>query len=61
MGRAVTLRADFDGPELRILAKSSKDAGQSRHCHVKRSDFDRLFSGACRDANHLLHTPSIST
>ena len=33
----------------------------SRHCHVKRSDFDRLFSVACRDANHLLHTPSIST
>ena len=29
MGRAVTLRADFDGPELRLLAKSSKDAGQS--------------------------------
>ena len=33
----------------------------SGHCHVKRSDFDRLFSVACRDANHLLHTPSIST
>ena len=31
------------------------------HCHVKRSDFDRVFSVACRDANHLLHTPSIST
>ncbi len=30
MGRAVTLRADFDGRELRLLAKSSKDAGQSR-------------------------------
>jgi hypothetical protein len=31
------------------------------HCHVKRTDFDRLISVACRDANHLLHTPSIST
>ena len=31
------------------------------HCHVKRSDFDRVFSVACRDANNLLHTPSIST
>ncbi|SVD23282.1 uncharacterized protein METZ01_LOCUS376136, partial [marine metagenome] len=26
----VTLRADFDDRELRLLAKSSKDAGQSR-------------------------------
>jgi transposase len=30
MGRAVALRDDFDGPELRRLAKSSKDVGQSR-------------------------------
>jgi len=30
MGRAVALRVDFIGPELRRLAKSSKDAGQSR-------------------------------
>ncbi len=30
MGRAVALRDDFDGPQLRRLAKSSKDAGQSR-------------------------------
>ncbi len=30
MGRAVSLRDDFDGPVLRRLAKGSKDAGQSR-------------------------------
>ncbi len=30
MGRAVALREDFDGPGLRRLAKTSKDAGQSR-------------------------------
>lgn len=30
MGRAVTLRRDFDGAALRRLAKVSKDAGQSR-------------------------------
>ncbi len=30
MSRAVSLRADFDGPRLRRLAKVSKDAGQSR-------------------------------
>ncbi len=30
MGRAIALRDDFDGPELRRLAKASKDAGQSR-------------------------------
>lgn len=30
MGRAVTLRRDFDGAALRRLAKMSKDAGQSR-------------------------------
>ncbi len=30
MGRAVSLREDFDGETLRRLAKGSKDAGQSR-------------------------------
>ena len=30
MGRKISLREDFDGPGLRRLAKSSKDAGQSR-------------------------------
>lgn len=30
MGRAVSLRGDFDGPGLRRLAKASKDASQSR-------------------------------
>jgi len=30
MGRAVALRDDFCGLDLRRLAKSSKDAGQSR-------------------------------
>ena len=30
MGRAVALRGDFDGRDLRRLAKASKDAGQSR-------------------------------
>ena len=49
-----------------LPAHKRKDAAEAveergGHCHVKRSDFDRLFSVACRDANHLLHTPSIST
>lgn len=30
MGRAISLREDFDGPGLRRLAKSSKDGGRSR-------------------------------
>jgi putative transposase len=30
MGRAVVLRDDFEGPDLRRLARSSRDAGQSR-------------------------------
>ncbi len=30
MGAAIALRGDFDGLGLRRLAKSSKDAGQSR-------------------------------
>ncbi len=30
MGRAITLRDDFDGPVLRRFAKASKDVGQSR-------------------------------
>jgi transposase len=30
MGRAISLREDFDGETLRRLAKGSKDAGQSR-------------------------------
>ena len=30
MGRAVSLRDDFDGSDLRRLARLSKDAGQSR-------------------------------
>ena len=40
MGRAVTLRADFDGPELRLLAKSSKDAGQIRRLLALAAIFD---------------------
>ena len=40
MGRAVTLRADFDGPELRLLAKSSKDAGQSRRLLALAAIYD---------------------
>jgi transposase len=54
-------------PDFKTIADFRKDNGRgirkvcARHCHVKRSDFDRLFSVACRDANHLLHTPSIST
>ena len=36
-------------------------AAAAGHCHVKCSDFNRLFGVACRDANHLLHTPSLST
>ncbi len=33
----------------------------SLHCHVNRSDFNRLFGVACRDANHFLHTSPLST
>lgn len=40
MGRAVTLRADFDGRELRLLAKSSKDAGQSRRLLALAAIYD---------------------
>ena len=40
LGRAVTLRADFDGPELRLLAKSSKDAGQSRRLLALAAIYD---------------------
>ena len=50
--------APVDQSENVILDRLALRKG---HCHVKRSDFDRLFSVACRDANHLLHTPSIST
>ena len=31
------------------------------HCHVNRSDFDRLIGVAYRDANHLLQTSPLST
>ena len=31
------------------------------HCHVKRSGIDRPLGVAYQDANHLIHTPSIST
>ena len=50
MGRAVSLRDDFDGPGMRCLAKASKDAGQSRRLLAlaeiydggKRTDAARL-------------------
>ena len=40
MGRAVTLRADFDGPAMSLLAKSSKDAGQIRRLLALAAIFD---------------------
>jgi transposase len=40
MGRAVALRSDFDGSALRRLAKSSRDAGQSRRLLALASIYD---------------------
>ena len=36
-----------------VLVDESKTTFRG-HCHVKRSDFNRLFSVACRNANQLL-------
>ena len=69
MGRAVTLRADFDGPELRLLAKSSKDAGQSRRLLAlaaiydggKRLDAARIGSVVCKvsETGFCVSTPKV--
>lgn len=40
MGRKIALREDFDGPNLRRLAKASKDAGQSRRLLVLAEIYD---------------------
>lgn len=40
MGRAISLRGDFDGPILRRLAKASKDAAQSRRLLALSVIFD---------------------
>ena len=50
MGRALALRVDFDGPELRRLAKASKDAGQSRRLLALAEIYD---GGARRDAARI--------
>ena len=40
MGRKIALREDFDGLDLRRLAKASKDAGQSRRLLVLAGIYD---------------------
>ena len=50
MGRAVALRVDFIGPELRRLAKSSKDAGQSRRLLALAEIYD---GGKRKDAARI--------
>ncbi len=40
MGRAITLRQDFDGSKLRHLARMSKDAGQSRRLLALSAIYD---------------------
>ena len=50
MGRALALCVDFDGPELRRLAKASKDAGQSRRLLALAEIYD---GGARTDAARI--------
>ena len=50
MGAAIALRGDFDGPGLRRLAKSSKDAGQSRRLLALAGIYD---GGARSDAARM--------
>lgn len=40
MGSAISLREDFDGAELRRLARTTKDAGQSRRLLVVAEIYD---------------------
>ncbi len=50
MGAAIALRGDFDGPGLRRLAKSSKDAGRSRRLLALAEIYD---GGARSDAARM--------
>ena len=50
MGRAVALRDDFVGPDLRRLAKASKDAGQSRRLLALAEIYD---GGRRKDAARI--------
>ncbi len=50
MGKAVALRGDYDGPELRRLAKGSRDAGQSRRLLALAEIYD---GGRRRDAARI--------
>lgn len=50
MGRAISLREDFDGVMLRRLAKRSKDAGQSRRLLALAEIYD---GGRRRDAARI--------
>ncbi len=50
MGSAIALRRDFDGLGLRRLAKSTKDAGQSRRLLALAEIYDR---GARSDAARI--------
>ncbi|MHA1151389.1 MAG: helix-turn-helix domain-containing protein, partial [Alphaproteobacteria bacterium] len=40
MGSAIALRDDYDGSVLRRLARSAKDAGQSRRCLALAEIYD---------------------
>jgi transposase len=50
MRPAIKLRADFDGLRLRVLAKATKDAGQSRRLVALAEIYD---GGARRDAARI--------
>jgi len=40
MGSAISLRSDFDGNELRLLARQTKDATQARRLLALASIYD---------------------
>lgn len=44
MGSAISLRSDFDGNRLRLLARQTKDASQARRLLALASIYD----GGCR-------------
>ena len=60
---------DHEGEVLEVFATKRRDRRAAlkflkrtmRHCHVNRSDFDRLFGVAFRDGQYLLQTSPLST
>jgi hypothetical protein len=48
MPRAIPLRSDFDGPELRRLARQSKDAAQARRLLALAAIYDGAAPAARR-------------